>query len=95
MSNILNHIEEKLYRANYKTEDSRQQAYLSIHAAISKNKEVPRVYIPQGQSSAEAFEAILSHLLLSDTNNIVEITNKYMSGLSISTKQINSLSFDV
>jgi hypothetical protein len=94
MSNILNHIEEKLYRANYKTEDNRQQAYLSIHAAISKNKEVPRVYIPQGQVSVETFETILAHLLLSDTNKIVEITNKYISGLNISTKQINSLSFE-
>lgn len=94
MSNILNHIEEKLYRANYKTEDNRQQAYLAVHAALSKNKEVPRVYIPQGQVSKSTFDIILAHLLLSDTTTIVEITNKYLTSLNISTKQLNSLSLD-
>ena len=94
MSNILNHIEDKLYRANYKTEDNRQQAYLAVHAALSKNKEVPRVYIPQGQVSNLTFDTILAHLLLSDTNTIVEITNKYLTSLNVSTKQLNSLSLD-
>lgn len=94
MSNILNHIEEKLYKANYKTEDNRQQAYLSIHATLSKNKEVPRVFIPEGQVSNEIFETVLAHLLLSDTSTIVETTNKYMNSLHISTKQINSLTLE-
>ena len=37
---------EKLYRANFSSEHSRQQAYLAVHATLFKNKQTPRIYVP-------------------------------------------------
>lgn len=93
MSNLSN-IEQKLYRANFKSEDLRQQAYLAVHATISRNKEVSRAYVLNKQHNESEFDKVLTHLLLTDHAKSVELTNKFILNLQISTKQIFSLSAD-
>ncbi len=90
MSNLSN-IEQKLYRANFKSEDLRQQAYLAVHATISRNKEVSRTYILNKQHSEFELDKVLAHLLFIDHTKGVELTNRLISSLQISTKQIISL----
>lgn len=93
MSNLSN-IEQKLYRANFKSEDLRQQAYLAVHAAVLRNKEVSRTYIITKQHSESELDKVLSHLLFIDHTKSVELTNKLIANLQISTKQILSLSVE-
>lgn len=93
MSN-LNQIEEKLYKANFKNNFLRQQSYLAVHSALIKNKEVPRAYIPSHLLSDNEIDTSIAILLLSDPLRIVENTNKFLTNLNISTKQLNSLSSD-
>jgi hypothetical protein len=90
MSN-LSSIEQKLYRANFKSEDLRQQSYLAVHATVSRNKEVPRAYIVNKQHSESDLDRVLTHLLIIDHTKSVELTNKLITSLQISTKQILSL----
>ena len=89
---ILNQIEDKLYKANFKTELLRQQFYLAVHATLTKNKDVPRFYALSKQLNEEELDQLFSNLLFSDSNFIAENTNKLLSHLHISTKQLNSLS---
>lgn len=93
MSN-LNNIEQKLYKANFKSEFARQQCYLAIHAALSKTKDVPRIYAPHSDINENRIELIFKTLLFSDINIITEYTNKYISALGLSAKQISNLSID-
>ena len=91
MSTIYENIEEKLYRANFSSEHLRQQAYLAVHATLFKNKQTPRVYVPEKQLDEKTFDSILAHILLCDIDNLVEETNKYLTKLGTSTKTLLSL----
>ena len=91
MSNIYDSLEEKLYRANFSSEHSRQQAYLAVHATLFKNKQTPRIYVPDKPLDEKSFENILAHLLLCDIDNLIEDTNKYLTKLGTSTKTLLSL----
>jgi len=88
---ILSNIEQKLYRTNFKSEDLRQQAYLAVHATVSRNKEVSRTYIVNKQHSESELDKVLTHLLFIDHTKCVELTNKLIASFQISTKQIFSL----
>jgi hypothetical protein len=91
MSKIYDSLEEKLYRANFSSEHSRQQAYLAVHATLFKNKQTPRIYVPDKPLDEKSFENILAHLLLCDIDNLIEDTNKYLTKLGTSTKTLLSL----
>ena len=91
MSTIYENIEEKLYRANFSSEHLRQQAYLAVHATLLKNKQTPRVYVPENQLDEKTFDSILAHILLCDIDNLVEETNKFLTKLGTSTKTLLSL----
>ena len=91
MSNIYDSLEEKLYRANFSSEHSRQQAYLAVHATLFKNKQTPRIYVPDKPLDEKSLENILAHLLLCDIDNLIEDTNKYLTKLGTSTKTLLSL----
>ncbi len=90
MSN-LNNIEEKLYKANLKSNFTRQQAYLAVNSALQRNKEVPRAYFLHNNITEETLDQLVVSLLYCDNSHIVEDTNKLLSYLNISTKQLSSL----
>ena len=90
----ISNIEEKLYHTNFRTEDSRLSCYLSVHATLLRNKEVPRAYIPKILKSEQQGCALIGQLLHSDINTIVEDTNKDLNSLHISTKSIHDLKQD-
>ena len=92
MSNIYENLEEKLYRTNFSSEHSRQQAYLAVHATLFKNKQTPRIYVPDKSLDEKSIDNILAHLLLCDIDSLIEDTNKYLTKLGTSTKAILSLS---
>jgi len=84
-------LEDKLFQANFKSEESRLNAYLSVHATLFKYKDVPRIYIPH---QSPDINKILSHVLYSDLNHITENTNKSLNALGLSTKSIQDLCHD-
>lgn len=91
MSNIYENLEEKLYRTNFSSEHSRQQAYLAVHATLFKNKQTPRIYVPDKSLDEKSVDNILAHLLLCDIDSLIEDTNKYLTKLGTSTKALLSL----
>jgi hypothetical protein len=90
----ISNIEEKLYHTNFRTEDSRLRCYLSVHATLLRNKEVPRAYIPNILNSEQQGCSLIGQLLHSDINKIVEETNKDLALIHISTKSIQDLKHD-
>ena len=62
-----------------------------MHATLFKNKQTPRIYVPDRSLDEKSFENILAHLLLCDIDNLIEDTNKYLTKLGTSTKTLLSL----
>jgi len=58
---------------------------------LFKNKQTPRIYVPDKPLDEKSFENILAHLLLCDIDNLIEDTNKYLTKLGTSTKALLSL----
>jgi hypothetical protein len=87
----ISNIEHKLYTTNFKHESLRLKSYLAVHATLNKNKDVPRVFIPNGYISSEKFSDLLNEILYSDINLITEQTNKCLNLLNISSKSLYDL----
>lgn len=85
-------LNNKLYNFNFKSEHIRLNTYLSLHASLLRNKEVPRTYLLHDSHLSTTQN--ISDLFYSDCNKIVEVTNDFLKSLSISTSFINSLTFD-
>jgi hypothetical protein len=90
----ITNIEDKLYHTNFKSEHTRLNTYLSVHATLLKNKEVPRVYIQNKDHDFESIAAVLDQIIFNDLNHVVENTNKHLAILGVSTKSLTDLSHD-
>ncbi len=87
-------IEDKLYQSNFKSEQVRLQTYLAVHATLTRNKEVPRIYIRNIDYNFESIRLLLKEIIFNDINHVVEDTNKHLAILGVSTKALTSLSHD-
>lgn len=87
-------IEDKLYQSNFKSEQVRLQTYLSVHATLTRNKEVPRAYVLNKVYDFESIKLLFKEIIFNDINHVVEDTNKHLSILGVFTKSLTSLSQD-
>lgn len=87
-------IEDKLYHTNFKSEQIRLNTYLSVHATLLRNKEVPRAYIQNIKHNFDSINSILNDVIFNELNHVVENTNKHLAIIGVSTKSLTELSHD-
>lgn len=90
----ITNIEDKLYHTNFKSEQIRLNTYLSVHATLLRNKEVPRAYIQNKIQNFDSINLILNEIIFNELNHVVENTNKHLALIGVSTKSLTDLSHD-
>ena len=90
----ITNIEDKLYHTNFKSEQARINTYLSVHATLLRDKEVPRAYIQNISHTYDSINKILNDVIFNEINHVVENTNKHLALIGVSTKSLTDLSHD-
>jgi len=81
-------LEQKLYKSNFKSEESRFSILFSLHSFLTSHKEVPCFYI---QDNNLNISRLLQKVLFSDISNINEFNSNNIRSLGISKKFYSSL----
>lgn len=84
-------LEQKLYKSNFKSEEARFNILFSLHAYLSKHKEVPSFYIQQ--NNLNVFN-LIDKVLFSDISNLIELNSENIKSLGMPKKFFSSLSYE-
>lgn len=84
-------LEQKLYKSNFKTEECRYNILYSLHASLTKHKDVPSFYISYDNID---LQKLIDKVLLSDILDLNNFNSLNVKSLNISQKYFYSLTHE-